>query len=420
MLMGDTGFSDSGVPFMAPLTFGPGSVDWQHRVDPNELREQRMARARTVLRDAGISVVLAAGPQFCRYLTGLQGPEFAPDLWYVLFPVESEPIVFAHAGYVRNMPAETPWIREWRVARSWLRGIPGVEASKFEAAAFAHDIQVELQRLQLLGEPLAVVGFDSYAHAALHEVIGDIVPGEPAMQKAMAIKTLEELSCLRMAASITDRMWAAMSKGLRVGMTDAELASIGRAAASSGGADSIAAGFRIGPLAQDRGIKGTNQFIMPGDILIGNVCGTSYFGYKSCSYRTFSAGRSPTNQERGWMKRLEDRILGVVSDLKPGGLTSVAARHFPSAFDSGYQDEVELLTIEIGHGIGLHQYEQPVVNRQWSIDYPQEIHEGMVVAVEGRDGIPGKSTVRIEAMAVVTKDGPMLIDRYPFDIIEAG
>lgn len=405
---------------MQSLTFGPGSVDWQHRVDPTELRNQRKERAREVLKELGISVVLVSGSEYCRYLTGLQGPEFAPDLWYVLFPVESEPVVFAHAGYVRNTPPEAPWIHEWRIARSWLRGIPGLEACKIEATAFAQDVRTELQRLQLLDEPLAVVGFDRYAYAALDDVIGQTIPGEPALQRAMAVKTDEELACLRMAASITDRMWAAMASGLKIGMTDTELASIGRAAASSGGAESTTAGFRIGPLAQDRGIKGTNQFIMPGDVLIGNVCGTSYLGYKACSYRTFCAGRSPSSQEQGWMDRLQDRIMSVVGELRPGSSTDLAARHFPSAAESGYNDEVELLTIEIGHGIGLHQYEQPVVNRQWSIAYPQEIVEGMVVAVEGRDGVPGESTVRIESMAIVTKEGPKLIDRYSLDIISAG
>ena len=75
---------------------------------------------------------------------------------------------------------------------------------------------------------------------------------------------------------------------------------------------------------------------------------------------------------------------------------------------------------EIGHGIGLHAYEQPVINRQWSLEHPQEIQEGMVIAVEGHEGDPGRQVVRLEQMAVVTADGPQLIDRYPTGIIPVG
>lgn len=410
-------FSNGSIPYLPPLTFGPGSVDWQHRIDPAELRRQRMERARETLRLNGISAILASGSEYSRYLTGLRGPEFAPDLWYVLFPAESEPVVFAHAGYVCNTPPEAPWIKEWRVARSWLRGIPGKAACVYEATEFAKDVRTELEKLHLANEPLAVAGFDGYAQTALGEICSSIVPGDEIMLEAMAIKTSEEVSCLRMAGAITDRMWAAIARGMHSGMTDSEVAAIGRSAGSSVGADRVVAGFRSGPLAWERGIKGTNLFIIPGDLLFGNVCGTSYLGYNACSYRTFSVGREPTKDEKGYMEELQSRLLGVISELVPGGDTSAAARHFPDAKDLGYEKEAELLTIEIGHGIGLHQYEQPVVNRQWSLEFPQEVKEGMTVAVEGRAGVPGKSTVRIEYMVVVTKDGPMLIDRYPTDII---
>lgn len=409
--------SNSSISYLPPLTFGSGSVDWQHRIDPAELRRQRMEHARATLKENGITAILASGSEYCRYLSGLQGPKFTPDLWYVLFPAESEPVVFAHAGYVCNMPSEAPWISEWRVARSWLRGIPGKDACKFEAMEFAKDIRTELEKLQLKDEPLAVAGFDSYAWTALGEVCDRIVPGDEIMQEAMAIKTSEEIACLRMAGAITDRMWAAIARGMHAGMTDSEVAAVGRSAGSTVGAEKVVAGFRSGPLAYERGIKGTNLIITHGDLLFGNVCGTSYLGYNACSYRTFTVGRAPTREENTWMEELQGRLLGVIGELVPGRETSAAARHFPAAKDLGYDKEAELLTIEIGHGIGLHQYEQPVVNRQWSLDYPQEIKEGMAIAVEGRAGVPGKSTVRIEYMVIVTKDGPMLIDRYPTDII---
>lgn len=102
-------------------------------------------------------------PGVLRYLVGLKGPEYAPALWYVLFFAEEEPVVFGHAGYVTQQPEECQWIREWRLARAWLGGICGAEASAEEAKLFAMGVVQELRRRGLQHEPLAVVGFDGTA-----------------------------------------------------------------------------------------------------------------------------------------------------------------------------------------------------------------------------------------------------------------
>jgi Xaa-Pro dipeptidase len=408
------------VPHLPPLTYGPGAVDWQERIDTAELRRQRAARARQIFGAHGVAVALVAGAPACRYLTGLKGQEVVPDSWYVLFPAEQEPVVFQQAGYVSTMAREAPWIKEWRFARSLLRGLPGADACAEEAGKFAADIRAELERLKLVGEKLAVVGIGTAFRSALVDSGVEVVDGEQLLLEAMAVKTVEELKCLRMAGAITDRMWDAMTRACHIGISDHELAAVGKAAGVSGGADSVNAVFRSGPLTSERGFKGGNQFIVPGDLMYGLVCGTSYLGYRTCVYRTYVVGREPTAEELGWMDRLQERLLAVISELKPGNLTSDAARHFPPAETWGYDDEVQVLTAEVGHGIGLHAYEQPVVNRQWSLNHPQELKAGMVVAVEGREGVIGQSTVRLEQMVVITEEGPQLIDRYPTGITVVG
>lgn len=406
--------------FLPPLTFGPGTFDHHHGIDVAALRTERADRARQVMRQHGVATMLVAGPAACRYLTGLNGPQVTPDTWFVLFPAEHDPVVFHHAGYATTMPAVAPWIREWRVARTLLRGIAGFEASAEESRRFAADITAELDRLGLRGEALATVGFGGRFTDALAASGVNVVDGIDVLLESMSIKTPQEILCLRMAGAITDRMWAAMAHAGRAGMTDDELSAVGRQAGRSAGADSVNAVFRSGPLTEERGYKGANQIIVPDDLMIGLVCGTSYLGYRTCVYRTFVVGREPTAEETGWMERLEERLAAVIDELRPGRTTADAARHFPPASSWGYKDEVEVLTIEIGHGIGLHAYEQPVVNRQWSLEHPQEIKEGMVLAVEGREGRPGDRTVRLEQMLVVTADGPRLIDRFHPGITSIG
>ncbi len=77
-----------------------------------------------------------------------------------------------------------------------------------------------------------------------------------------------------------------------------------------------------------------------------------------------------------------------------------------------------MLTVEIGHGIGLHHlYDPPVINRQWSFKYPQVFEPGMVIAVESLEGEHGVGGARLENMLVVTKDGAEIIDHFPRDEI---
>jgi Xaa-Pro aminopeptidase len=91
--------------------------------------------------------------------------------------------------------------------------------------------------------------------------------------------------------------------------------------------------------------------------------------------------------------------------------------NFPPSSTWGYKDEAEVLTMEIGHGIGLYGYELPVINRQWSLKHPQILEAGMTFAVESREGREGEGGVRLENMVVVTETGAEVMDHFPRDEI---
>ncbi|MBI2361150.1 MAG: hypothetical protein HYV04_19970, partial [Deltaproteobacteria bacterium] len=80
---------------MAPkLTFGTSMADWQERINVDRLIRERQEKARQVLRKMNVPALLAARPENTRYLSALRGPEFMPQLWYVLFFAEHDPVVF--------------------------------------------------------------------------------------------------------------------------------------------------------------------------------------------------------------------------------------------------------------------------------------------------------------------------------------
>jgi len=156
------------VKMASKLAFGTAAADWQERINVARMRDERAERARKFMRKYGIPALLATRADNTRYLTGVRGAEFMPQLWYVLFFAEHDPVVFAHAGWQRQLPAAAPWIKHWRGARAWLAGIGGPEVVQEEGKLFAADILRELKERGLAGERLASDLRDPVARLSAH------------------------------------------------------------------------------------------------------------------------------------------------------------------------------------------------------------------------------------------------------------
>ncbi|MCZ6450607.1 MAG: M24 family metallopeptidase [Deltaproteobacteria bacterium] len=404
---------------LAPkLTFGPAAADWQERLNMDRMRNYRAERAKKIMRKYGIPALLEAVPANIRYLTGLRGYDY-PMCRFVLFFAEGDPVMYEHDGWYHQMPDQAPWIKEWRPARTWLTGAPGMEACRDEAKQFAADIRGDLKARGLLDEKLGLGGFDGIAREALTAAgIKNIVDSRPTLLEARCIKNQDEINCLKMAAAIVDGVWYRIWETLRPGIKDTDLATTAAAAGYEYGAElAVAGGWRTGPTTFERGFHQSSRILQVGDLVYGSLCGLTYMGYRTCTYRTFIVGRQPNNKEKDWYKKVLDRVSAIIEEIKPGKTTADAAKHFLPASTWGYKEEVEVLASEIGHGIGMGgpggNYDIPIINRQWSLKYPQVFEEGMAIAVECREGEHRVGGVRMENMVVVTKDGAQIMDHFP-------
>ncbi len=404
------------------LTFGNTVADWQERINVARMRDERAARMRKMLKKHGIPALLATGADHKRYLTGLRGAEFTPQLSYVLFFAEGDPVVFEHAGWLAQMPDQAPWIKHWRIARAWLGGICGPEAVKEEAKLLGAEVMQELKDRGLAGEKLGLIGFDAAARESLIQAGAKVADGMPAMRDARVIKTADEIVCLKMVAAICESAWYKLWETLRPGIRDTLASETVINALYEAGAEAVnPIGIRSGPVSFDRAFQNTGRLINTGDLIYGAMCGVKFMGYGSCNYRTFVVGRKPTDREKDWYKALVERLDNIINSVKPGATTADAAKFFPPASHWGYKEEAEVLTMEIGHGIGIGSYELPVINRQWSLAHPQVFEAGMTFAVESREGEHRVGGVRLEDMVVVTENGAEIIDHFPREqILVAG
>jgi Xaa-Pro aminopeptidase len=87
---------------------------------------------------------------------------------------------------------------------------------------------------------------------------------------------------------------------------------------------------------------------------------------------------------------------------------------WPSAMETwGYEDEDQAAANLWGHGLGLAQYDPPVISRIWSLDHPIDIQEGMTFALETQHGKKYRYGVRIEEMLIVKKNEIEIVSNFP-------
>ncbi|MBI4331112.1 MAG: aminopeptidase P family protein [Chloroflexi bacterium] len=401
------------------LTFGNTMADWQERINVARMREERAAKARKIMRKYEIPVFLAASPENVRYLTGLRGTP-TPGTKYVLFFADHDSVMFEEPGWFHQMPDQAPWIKRWRIAHSWAGGAAGLEATREEANIFAAEIFQEVNDRGLTGEKLGLMGVDGFGKAALEKLGLHCMEAKPIILEARAIKTIDEISCEKMVAAIVEAAWYKIWEALRPGIRETDLTKIAADAVYEAGADDLPSnGFLSGPGTFERGFNKTGRIIQTGDLVYGALCTSiKYLGYGDCQYRTFITGRKPNDKEKDWYKKLLERINTIIDAIKPGDTTADAARHFAPASTWGYKDEAEVLSVEIGHGLGIGGgYDHPIINRQWSLKHPQVFEPGMVIAVESMEGERRVGGVRLEDMVVVTETGTEMIDFFPRDEI---
>jgi Xaa-Pro aminopeptidase len=417
-----------GVRYAPRLPFGPTNSDKVVGIDHARMLRDRQERMRSVMRAHGVPAILLTGAENVRYLTGFWWSEFQRRVGYALFFTDHPPIVFAPAGAYQQMPDLVPGVDEWRPAISWMDSLAPASAIEMQAARFGDQVRDELKAHGLSAERLAVSEIDRHGRDALSRLGIPIEDGMPLLLESAAIKTPDEISCLQMAASISVTGFETVRTNLRAGTTVSAMSKLARRAIEDAGAENPATGIMSGPHGFERSPTGLDRRIEHGDLAFALTCGTSFLGYSACLYRQFVVGRRPTGEEVSAYSQLRDRLDGAIAAMVPGNSTADVAARLAPAEHWGYKSETECFSVELGHGVGLVNkgsrvihYNNPIITREWSLEHPEEIREGMVIAIEGIEGEHRQWGVRLENMVLVGPDGPRLLDAYPRDeILVAG
>jgi Xaa-Pro aminopeptidase len=154
--------------------------------------------------------------------------------------------------------------------------------------------------------------------------------------------------------------------------------------------------------------------IRPGDQAFFDII-QSFHGYRTCYYRTFCVGTA-TQAQREAYKICRNYLDASIDLVRPGTTTRQIAESWPRAEEFGFANEEEAFALQFGHGIGLSNWEKPVISRLVSLNEDFVLQPGMVFALETYwPASDGYSAARIEEEIVVTPAGHQVITRFPAD-----
>ncbi|MCY4439985.1 MAG: Xaa-Pro peptidase family protein [Deltaproteobacteria bacterium] len=405
-------------------SFGLVGTDWQQRIDWNRLRQYRLNRAREAMKTAGLGAMLVMYDENVRYVTSTVTPGWCrlkPGLRYALLCEGAEPVLFEQGDIGTQINRHCPWIPKdnVRYAYSWIKGAVGGAAEQ-QVTKFTRAILDEMKKYGVDKAPLGVDFIDLNMINSFNAHGIQWTDGMSAMVSARAIKNIDELEAMRIVAAICDACHTAISHFLVAGMQEHQITAFAMEFLYNipGIEDVEDIIVSSGPNSWPNWRHFSDRIIQPGDLVIIDMAAVTWNGYKSCMYRTYCVGKKPTDEQRRYYDLAYRWLYDAIDKVRPGATTKDIAEVWPSAKETwGYEEEDQAAANLWGHGLGLAQYDTPVVSRIYSLEHPVVIEPGMSFALETQHGKPLQWGVRLEEMLVVTEEGPQVTTQFPIEEI---
>src|SRR5712692_10223462 len=364
--------------------FGTVGVDWQQRVNWDRLRTYRLERARERMKAHNLGALLLMYDENVRYVTSTLTPgwnRLKPGLRYALLCGDGAPVLFEQGDIGFQIQRHAPWIPQENIRYSyaWIKGAAG-PASRQQVKKFTDAL----------------------------------------VKETRAIKNVDEQECLRIVGAIGDAAHWETMRFLKPGLTENQVTAhiMQYLYAIPGVEDVEDVIVSSGPNTWPNWRNFSDRIIKPGEIVFMDLAALTWNGYKSCYYRTYCVGKQPTQEMKDYYATALTWLYDSIHAVRPGATTRDIALKWPSAQEAwGYAEEDQAAANLWGHGLGLAQYDPPVISRIWSLDHPLEIRPGMVFALETQHGKRYEFGVRIEEMLIIHPDRTEIISNFPVEEI---
>ena len=394
--------------------WGTMANDYEVGDNYQRLIQERFLKAQAAVKARGLGAVLCFDMDNIRYVTGtLLGNVFRDFLdHFCLCPREGKPYLFDPAVAAKRISC--PWMEDRMEAPiSILKGALPPETKLQDK--FAKQVKRVLTEYGVEKEPLGLDICEIPMLRALEEEGITVVDGTQAMLDAREIKTADEIEVMKQATSLADAVLEDVARAIRPGTKESDLVALCTRRFHQLGAERVPLIQAVtGERGRPHSHTPSDRLIQPGDMVYLDPVAT-FNGYRTCYYRCFVCGQ-PNKYQIEAYEKASKWLSAAIDVIRPGVTTADVAAVWPKAEEFGYRNEEEAFLQQYGHGIGLSQWERPIITRRFSFDHPQELKENMVFAVETWCGAEdGSGAARIEEEVVVTKDSCEIITNYPSD-----
>ena len=395
------------------------STDWKEGINWAAVRDWRLKRAHEAMKRHGLGALLLFYDENMRYVSSTLTPgwnRLKPGLRYVVLIEDKPPIVYEQGDIGFHLKVHNPWIPKENIRYSyvWIKGAVGPAAEQ-QVTKFTNALVRDLEAAGVRGKPLGVDFIDINMTAAFEMAGLKWTDGMSPMMEARAIKSPDEIKAFQIVGSICDALHYEFTHFLKPGMRENEVAAFGFNYLYNipGMEDVEDVIVSSGPNAWPNWRNFSDRIIRPGDLVIIDLAALTWNGFKSCCYRTYCVGGRPTPEMQKTYDAAHDWLWRSIEKVGPGVSTADVAAQWPSAKEAwGYEEEDQAAANNWGHGLGLAQYDPPVISRIWSLDHPVEIKPGMTFALETQNGKLHDHGVRLEEMLYVTASGYEMVTTY--------
>ena len=371
--------------------------------------EERVKKARQLMQENKLEMLLITSPQNFRYFTGLDSYfwESPTRPWFLLLSINHDPV------------AIIPSIGVTSLKKTWDQNIKTWQSPNpvDEGVTVLQDTILSIQSNK------CAVGCEMGLESHLRKSINDFqklnvnlsnhsfVDASPLIWKLRMIKSESEISKIKKIVSIASKVFDELPKHLQVGQSEIEICKIMKKTLLDHGADhTLYMSCASGPGGYDQIIcDPTEKKLQDGDILIIDT-GTTLDGYFCDFDRNFGFGKIAKSARLAYDVVWEATEVGM-KNAKPGATCADVSNAMHSVLQ---KEGLSSNSIgRMGHGLGLQLTEPPSIMPNDST----VLQENMVITIEPCfEYAPGTMLVHEENI-LITKNGyERLTSRTPENI----
>ena len=386
-------------------------------IDLKAVRAYRLGRVRAEMAKRDLAAVILSDPINIRYATGTRNMQVfsmrnAPSRYLLLTAEKSILFEFTGCLHLADGFETVDEVRPARTASFVAAGPAIAEREKVWAAEMADLIT------SLVGKNVSVgmERMNAGAAIALQNLGFRIVDAQEPVEMARAIKSDEEMKCVRASLRATEIGVGKLRDAIQPGMTENELCSVLHQSIIAKNGDYcetrlLNSGERTNPWFQET----SNNTIGKNELIALDTDVVGCHGYYSDFSRTFHSGPdAPSQQQRTLYKVAMEQVHHNMDIIKAGMSFrdyAVQAWDIPEKY---YANRYYLSA----HGCGMTG-EYPYLYH--SGDFPDAgydgvIEAGMTICVESYIGEEnGSEGVKLEQQLLVTETVTELLSQFPFE-----